>query len=67
MSNEQVPAAYEFHNYDTGHCYVDYVALDKKGEKEGYTKIPLYRKKYLIADSLQENCKKIAGKFTKVK
>ena len=60
FSKEQVPSAYEFHNFNTGHCYVDYVALDKKGEKEGYTKIPLYRKKDLLAYLLQENCTEIA-------
>jgi hypothetical protein len=34
------PTAYEWHNFKTGHCYVDYVPhLDAK---EGYTKVPLY-------------------------
>lgn len=37
------PIAYEFHNYETGHCYVDYVERDGMTEKEGYTKISLYK------------------------
>lgn len=35
--------AYEFHNYKTGHCYVDYMAQEGKGEKDGYTKTQLYK------------------------
>lgn len=33
--------AYEFHNYKTGHCYVDYIAQANKGVCNGYTKKPL--------------------------
>jgi hypothetical protein len=36
-------SAYEFHNYETGHCYVDYVEREGMTEKEGYTKIALYK------------------------
>lgn len=36
--------AYEFHNYKTGHCYVDYMARPNMGETEGYKKIPLQKK-----------------------
>ena len=39
-AEEILPAAYEWHNIKTGHCYVDYVPhLDAK---DGYTKTPLY-------------------------
>lgn len=38
------PTAFEFHNFKTGHCYVDYVERADMTEKEGYTKIPLYKK-----------------------
>lgn len=37
------PAAYEFHNLTTGHCYVDYVPRIDMDEKDGYTKTPLYK------------------------
>jgi hypothetical protein len=37
------PIAYEFHNYETGHCYVDYVEREGMTEKEGYTKISLHK------------------------
>jgi|WetSurMetagenome_2_1015567.scaffolds.fasta_scaffold00103_14 hypothetical protein len=37
------PIAFEFHNYVTGHCYVDYISHVGKEEKDGYTKIPLYK------------------------
>jgi hypothetical protein len=36
------PLAYEFHNIETGHCYVDYVERQGMTEKEGYIKKPLY-------------------------
>jgi hypothetical protein len=36
------PTAYEFHNMDTGHCYVDYISHPEMGEAEGYTRKPLY-------------------------
>jgi len=39
----KVLVAYEFHNYNTGHCYVDYVARNLMSEDNGYTKIPLYK------------------------
>ena len=39
-AEEILPTAYEWHNYKTGHCYVDYIPhLDAK---EGYVKTPLY-------------------------
>ncbi len=37
------PIAYEFHNYETGHCYVDYIEREGMTEKEGYTKISLHK------------------------
>ena len=37
------PIAYEFHNYETGHCYVDYVEREGMTEKEGYAKISLHK------------------------
>jgi hypothetical protein len=47
----EIPRAYEWHNYETGHCYVDYVPhVDGKSnildEKNGYTKIPLYSQQH---------------------
>ena len=39
---KESPCAYEFHNYETGHCYVDYIERDGMTEKEGYTRINLY-------------------------
>lgn len=39
-AGEIQPTAYEWHNYKTGHSYVDYIPhLDAK---EGYVKTPLY-------------------------
>jgi hypothetical protein len=40
----QQPVAYEFHNYATGHCYVDYISRPGLGEEDGYNEIPLYYK-----------------------
>lgn len=40
---ESEPVAYEFHNHETGHCYVDYIEQPEVGEKEGYIKTPLYK------------------------
>ena len=37
------PIAYEFHNYKTGHFYVDYIESEGMTEKEGYTKISLHK------------------------
>lgn len=34
--------AYEFHNHETGHCYVDYQERQGMTEKEGYIKTSLY-------------------------
>lgn len=34
---------YEFHNYKTGHCYIDYEERQNMGEKDGYSKIPIYK------------------------
>ena len=39
---EPIPVVYEWHNYSTGHCYVDYVAHEGQDENNGYTKKPLY-------------------------
>lgn len=39
----KVLVAYEFHNYDTGHCYVDYISRNLMDENNGYTRIPLYK------------------------
>jgi len=39
----ETPLAYEFHNYKTGHCYVDYIPRFAMDEMDGYTKIPLYK------------------------
>ena len=33
--------AYEWHNHETGHCYVDYVPHPEQDEKDGYTKTAL--------------------------
>jgi hypothetical protein len=38
----KTPTAFEWHNYETGHCYVDYVPHQGMDEKDGYTKMPLY-------------------------
>jgi hypothetical protein len=38
----KTPTAFEWHNYETGHCYVDYIPRANMTEKDGYTKIPLY-------------------------
>ena len=40
----QKPAAYEYHNLTTGHCYVDYLPRPGRGKKDGYDEIPLYYK-----------------------
>ena len=37
------PTAFEWHNYATGHCYVDYIERPHMGEKEGYIANPLYK------------------------
>lgn len=42
----KTPTAYEFHNYDTGHCYVDYTARNLEDKENGYTKIPLYASQF---------------------
>ena len=39
---EEVPTAFEWHNYETGHAYVDYVPRANMTDQDGYTKIPLY-------------------------
>ena len=36
------PVAYEFHNFITGHLYVDYIARLGQGENDGYTKKDLF-------------------------
>jgi len=40
---ETIPTAFEWHNHDTGHCYVDYVPHNLQDENNGYTKTPLYQ------------------------
>ena len=35
--------AYEWHNLDTGHCYVDYIPKEGMSDKDGYSKFPLYK------------------------
>ena len=42
--NTGSPDAYEWHNFETGHSYVDYVPHNGQTEEEGYTKIALYKK-----------------------
>lgn len=37
------PVAYEWHNPETGHAYVDYIPHDGQDEDNGYTKTPLYK------------------------
>jgi hypothetical protein len=36
--------AHEWHNLETGHCYVDYIPHSGQDEKDGYTKFPLFKK-----------------------
>jgi hypothetical protein len=38
----KTPTAFEWHNYETGHAYVDYIQRANMTEKDGYTKIPLF-------------------------
>jgi hypothetical protein len=40
---ESNPIAYEYHNQENGHCYVDYIERKGMTEKEGYIKTPLYK------------------------
>ncbi len=40
---EEGHVAYEFHNEETGHCYVDYIDHEEMGEGDGYTKTKLYK------------------------
>lgn len=37
------PTAYEWHNYETGHCYVDYIERKDYEDARDYTKTPLYK------------------------
>jgi hypothetical protein len=39
----RTPTAFEWHNVDTGHCYVDYISKPLMDENNGYTKIPLFK------------------------
>lgn len=57
VSSSKPALAYEFHNYKTGHCYVDYYARFGMSENEGYTKIPLYK------TSIEERTETICIKF----
>lgn len=57
VSSSKPALAYEWHNYKTGHCYVDYVPKKDMGEENGYTKIPLYK------TSLEERTETICIKF----
>ena len=34
--------AYEFHNYESGHCYVDYIKRPDLEDGGEYKKIPLH-------------------------
>ena len=43
QQEETIPTAFEWHNHDTGHCYVDYVPHNLQDENNGYTKTPLYQ------------------------
>ena len=40
---ESKPVAFEWHNFDTGHCYVDYIPHPNQDEKDGYKRRPLYK------------------------
>jgi len=46
-----VAVAHEWHNYDTGHCYVDYIAHPGQDRADGYTMKPLY---YLPSELLKQ-------------
>jgi hypothetical protein len=39
---EEIPIAFEWHNYQTGHSYVDYIPKANMTVMQGYDKIPLY-------------------------
>ena len=43
MFTEKFEVAYEWYNYLTGHCYVDYCERVGMGECDGYTKTKLYK------------------------
>lgn len=43
LKDDVQPTAYEFHDFETGHCYVDYIERVGMTAKEGYTKIPLFK------------------------
>lgn len=60
VSSSKPALAYEFHNYKTGHCYVEYYERKGMGESEGYTKVPLY--KTSIKDRTETICIKF-GRF----
>jgi hypothetical protein len=49
--------AYEWHNNDTGHCYVDYVAHNLMDENNGYVKTPLYKREEILHIIGHDFCK----------
>ena len=57
VSSSKAALAYEFHNFKTGHSYVDYIHKNGMDEKDGYTKIPLYK------TSIQDRTETICVKF----
>lgn len=64
------PIAYEWHNLETGHCYVDYApkhfeidgVWTKLDETNGYTKTPLFKESHskesfrLSDEEIRKNC-----------
>ena len=38
-----IPTAHEWHNPETGHCYVDYIERKDYEDAGDYTKTPLYK------------------------
>jgi hypothetical protein len=49
--------AYEWHNTDTGHCYVDYVPRNLMDENNGYTKTPLFKREEILHIIGNDFCK----------
>ena len=49
--------AYEWHNADTGHCYVDYIAHNLMDENNGYIKTPLYKREEILHIIEHDFCK----------
>ena len=38
-----IPTAFEYHNSETGHCYVDYIERKDYEDAHDYIKTPLYK------------------------